>query len=327
MSESHCIDGIPRLTWRDKDMPFAGALEAATAPTPNPLSFNEILALTGFGMGFRWWEGEPDNETKWCMSSMDIGYFPFVLEAITRHTGIGLTPVWYKGDMSDDEHNALFSRVTKSIDAGNAVLCSPFGNLGVIVGYEEQDLTLLVNHYLAPETARMSLKKINGPTYLIFPEPSTSPSYLDAITLDTAAHEFATLSARDPMPHERGHYHFGKSAWQKVQASLSDLDAMTDANQKAFITALDFALHRVYDCRKAALCFLSRYGQSVHYGTEGRQWDLGKTTAIVSCLVTELDHFSKYTFYTEDTPAKRVTALDLVTAMLESDAQLLRMCQ
>ena len=163
MAESNCIDGIPRLTWRDKDMPFAGALEAATAPTPNPISFDEILAMTGFGMGFRWWEGEPGNETKWCMSSMDIGYFPFVLEAITRHTGIGLTPVWYNGNMGEDEHDVLFSRVAESIDAGNPVLCSPFGNLGVIIGYEEEDRVLLVNHYLASETARMSLKKINGP--------------------------------------------------------------------------------------------------------------------------------------------------------------------
>ena len=168
MSKSGRIEGIPRLTWRDKDMPFAGSLEAATAPTPNPLSFDEVLSLTGFAMGFRWWEGAPESEAKWCVSSMDIGYFPFVLDAVTRHTGIGLTPLWYKGNMSEDEHEKLFLRVMESIDAGNAVLCSPFGNLGVIIGYEKQDRILYVNHYLDAEPARMSLKKINGPTYLIF---------------------------------------------------------------------------------------------------------------------------------------------------------------
>jgi hypothetical protein len=327
MDKSNCINGIPRLTWRDKDMPFAGALEAATAPTPTPLSFDEILSLTGFAMGFRWWEGAPGNEAKWCVSSMDIGYFPFVLDAVTRHTGIGLTPLWYKGNMSEEEHVELFSRVMESIDAGNAVLCSPFGNLGVIFGYEEQDRTLYVNHYLAAEPARMSLKEINGPTYLVFLEPGDSPAYIEKVTLNTAIREFAALCTRDPMPYEGGAYHFGASAWQKVRKSMSNLDSFAEDDQKNFVSTLDCALHRVYDCRKAALCFLARYGQSVHYGTQGQRWDLDKTTAIASCLLKELDHFSKYIFYAEDNAERRGHALDLIEAVSASDAQLLHIAQ
>jgi len=304
-------------------MPFAGSLEAATAPTPNPLSFDEVLSLTGFATGIRWWEGAPENDAKWCVSSMDIGYFPFVLDAITRHTGIGLTPLWYKGNMAEDKHEELFLRVVKSIDAGNAVLCSPFGNLGIIIGYEEEDRTLYVNHYLAAETTRMSLKKINGPTYLIFLEQTTFPSYIERITLDTVIRESVSLYNRDPMPHEGGEYHFGAAAWQKVRKSMSDLDSFAEDVQKNFIDTLDFALHRVYDCRKAALCFLARYGQSVHYSPQGQRWDLDKAVAIAGCLLKELDHFSEYTFYTEDSSARRKAAMELVKAISESDSELM----
>ena len=326
MSKSNCIQGVPRLTWRDKDMPFAGALEAATAPTPNPLAFDEVLALTGFSMGFRWWEGLPGCKSRWCMSSMDIGYFPVVLEAITRYTGIGLTPVWYEGEMSESEHEKLYRRVMDSIDAGNAVLCSPFGNMGVIVGYEEQERTLLVQHYLAAEPAKMSLKAIHGPPYLIFLEQTTDSAYSDKMTLAAAMHECVSLCSRDPMPYEEGEYHFGAAAWRRVCRSLSELDSYTEDDQKRFIGALDFALHRVYDCRKAALCFLARYGQSVVHGGQGQRWDLGTTTAIAGCLLAELDHFSKYTFYAQDTASRRDAARDLVKAVSESDAELRRIC-
>jgi hypothetical protein len=323
---SNRIEGIPRLTWRDKDMPFAGAIESATAPTPSPLAFDEILSLTGFSMGFRWWEGVPGNEAKWCVSSMDIGYFPYVLEAITRGTGIGLTPLWYKGNMGEDEHEALFTRVMDSIDAGNAVLCSPFGNLGVILGYEEHNRTLYVNHYLASEPARMSLNQMNGPAYLIFLEPTRVPGYTDNITLNTAIREFASLTTRDPQPYGGGEYYFGASAWEKVRKSMSDLDAFSEDDQKNFLKTLDYTLHRVYDCRKAALCFLARYSQSIHCGMAGKQWNLEQATAIAGCLLKELDHFSKYTFYTDSIATIRKTAVALVESLSASDAELMRIC-
>ena len=73
----------------------------------------------------------------------------------------------------------------------------------------------------------------------------------------------------------------------------------------------------------SALCFLARYGQAVVHGGQGQRWDLDATTAIAGRLLKELDHFSRYTFYAEDTPARRDAARELVKAVSESDAELL----
>ena len=324
MRNSHCIDGIPQLTWRDKDMPCAGSLEAATAPTPNPLSYDEVLAYTGYAMTFRWWVGGPKATQKWCLSSMDIGYDAYdtsELDAITRCTGLGLAPLWYKADMTEDEHERLFRKLTESIDAGNAVLCSPFGNMSVIAGYEEDGRTLRVHQYGKGEPASMSLKRISGPSYLVFLEQASSPANNGASALDAATSESASLCARKPVPYEEGEYHFGASAWREVLTSMSDLDSLSEDDRTKFISTLDFALWRVQDCRKAALRFLARYGNG------GQRWGLDKATALAGCLLKELDHFSTYSWDTEDTVAKRDAILVLVEAMSESDAQVLRIGQ
>lgn len=61
------IDGVAPLRWgNSRECTYAGALEAALAVTEHPVSYNDIMGLSGLAFRVRWWAsaGEP-NKREW----------------------------------------------------------------------------------------------------------------------------------------------------------------------------------------------------------------------------------------------------------------------
>ncbi|MHC4180163.1 MAG: hypothetical protein ACYSWU_21880, partial [Planctomycetota bacterium] len=250
------------------------------------------------------------------------GYQDSERELIAELFGWNLEPLWYDAKMSDAEHQRVFGRITQSIDDGNPVLCAPFGNMSIITGYMRNGMTLHVNQYGKPESTSMSLRNLNGPPYLVFMtmthSVATSRSRSLAVTLNMAlAHR-----SHAPVPYENGNYWYGASAWQKVRETLSRFDALSEEDQRQFISTLEFALERVVGCRKGSLRFLSGLRNDFQSGA------MAAATAIADLLQRGAGRLAQYRFWQPGEPAAKHPAIEkLVLALCEDDAEIMEAWQ
>ena len=318
LSSSKNIDGIPFLTWQDREIPFFGSLEAATKSTKNPINYDEALVYSGYGLGFRWWTGGPETKAKWCVSSMDLGYSDselVAIEAITEFFDWKLQPLWYELNMNDVEHQNIFNRVIESIDAGNPILCAPFGNISVIVGYRKNDMILQVHQYGNSEPAEMSLKNICGPPYLIFMEPQNAKNNKRGKSLNAGLTMALKHWNHSPVSYENGNYWYGASAWNKVKETLADFDSLSKEEKEQFLSTFEYTMQRVQGCRKATLRFLSTLGNDA----ENKSIDSIKTI-----LRQEIESYSEFPLWQDVDPAIKLSATEkLVPSISKMDEDIM----
>ncbi len=81
------IEGVPVMAWgKSCDTAFAGAMEAALAPTGHPYTATQVMGYTGLAFRVRW-AGDPDNSKPgWC-PSIPVGEFMEEQQAVAKATG------------------------------------------------------------------------------------------------------------------------------------------------------------------------------------------------------------------------------------------------
>ena len=138
------IEGVPTLTGWHKLPTFIGALEAALSVTEHPVSYINLLGLSGLAFRVRWYVG-PDGPTG-CPCS-PTGETPVVWSALGRGTGWQLEPFDGDGwDASGMKH--IVPRIVDSIDAGRPVIVVDADlNSAVIYGHKQDRVTFLVRTY------------------------------------------------------------------------------------------------------------------------------------------------------------------------------------
>ena len=138
------IEGVPTLTGWRKLPTFVGALDAALSVTEHPVSYIDLLGLSGLAFRTRWYAG-PDGPTG-CPCS-PTGETPMVWSAIGRGTGWQLEP--FDGDgWNAPGMRRIVPRIVDSIDAGRPVIAVDRDlNSGVIYGHKQDRVTFLVRTY------------------------------------------------------------------------------------------------------------------------------------------------------------------------------------
>jgi hypothetical protein len=99
------IDGVPDFS--EVGWPvcmFAGAMAAALAVTPHPLSVEQILALSGFAFHTRWCQS--DGKPTGCPGSVSLEQ-GFPLRALTEHSGWQLEILFGEGWARPEMQRAL----------------------------------------------------------------------------------------------------------------------------------------------------------------------------------------------------------------------------
>jgi hypothetical protein len=138
------IEGVPLLTGWHKLPTFVGALEAALSVTDHPVSYVDLLGLSGLAFRTRWFAG-PEGPTG-CPCS-PTGETPMVWSAMGRGTGWQLEP--FDGDGWDaPPMKRIVPRIVDAIDAGRPVIAVDENlNSGVIYGHKRDRVTFLVRTY------------------------------------------------------------------------------------------------------------------------------------------------------------------------------------
>jgi hypothetical protein len=164
---SHILPNLPPITWGMKDITFAGALEAATAITSNPWSYQDILGITGLAYRTRWyltgdergWDGAaPIAEEReeialfagsgWRLrlAAVDVAQ-PTLVELALNPQVTTSAPV--SRPQPNGEALQFRDAIIESIDAGLPVLCKDRTSLdmSVVYGYEDDGDVVVMNDY------------------------------------------------------------------------------------------------------------------------------------------------------------------------------------
>ncbi len=260
------IDGVPKLAWgQGIDNTFAGSLAAATAVTAHPVSYVDIMGLTGLAFRVRW--TNEDTATQWCPST-PVGEMPDECAAFARMTGWGLpTDVQFGEEEPDRE--TIRRKVLASIDAGKPV--AAYGtclDLAVIYGYLDDGKTLLLHDYHQPSDLwRIPLGKL-GPMQMYLAEHRGRPDAQQALieALKTAVANWKRERHHGGV--EGREYWYGDAAlraWQHDLARDGELPAET---WKAFHHLNRWNYSALKDARRAAATFLRQH--AAHLGEQAQ---------------------------------------------------------
>jgi beta-lactamase regulating signal transducer with metallopeptidase domain len=300
------IGGIPHLAWgQGKDNTFAGSLEAATSVTDHPLSYADIMGLTGLAFRVRW--SNDDTATKWC-ASCAIGEMPDEITTLSRLAGWELPADVQFGEENPDRE-AIRAKVATAIDAGKPV--AAYGScldLAVVYGYEGGGRTLLLTDYhKAEDPFRLSIDEL-GPMQVYLGESSEPSSPRDALleALTTAVVNWKRERHDGGIPGRE--YWYGDAALRAWQHDLVSTDGMAEDTLKTFHHLNKWNYMALKDARASAVAFLRWHAELL--GDEAR-------TALLSAATKyqgELDHLKRWEQRAErpwhsETPAEWTNAV------------------
>jgi hypothetical protein len=250
------IEGVPTLTGWHKLPTFAGALEAALSVTEHPVSYTDILGLSGLAFRTRWFVG-PDGPTG-CPCS-PTGETPVVWAAVSRGTGWQLEP--FDGDGWDAPGmRRTVPRIVDSIDAGRPVIAVDVDlNSGVIYGHKQDRVTFFVRTYYA-ESVQCGVSGLGqNPALVVFLRHHAPPPPR-ANVLRTVLRD-----AVDAWQHETwdttvsNYLRSGKAAleaWIDFYARLDEMGQRVDRHK--LLGHVIWNCQHLYQARRAAAAFLAQ---------------------------------------------------------------------
>jgi len=248
-AEKVWIEGVPSLGWDKHQCTYAGALEAAMAVTERPVSYTQIMGVTGLAFRTRWFQGRIGQ--KWCPSS-PVGEFPEEIAATQKATGWPMQVICVP---DDPKMERFASQIVASIDAGRPVPAyDPGLNMDTICGYKDGGNTVLLKDYFKGDI-EMPVEKL-GWMLLILQDPVQQPSERDAFLqgLRIAVRNWQ----REPSQSEKGEYLFGGAALARWAEDLGKIDTVNAADREnlAFVSRWCFA--SMLDARMEAASFLEQ---------------------------------------------------------------------
>lgn len=248
------IEGVPPFTGWLKLPTFAGALEAALAVTEYPLSYEDILGVSGLAFRVRWYVGE--NGPTGCPCS-PTGESPTVWAAIRKATG------WqYQVFMLTGWDNPLMQKVIPkiftSIDAGRPVLVVD-KNLDSAVMYGYTKETFLVQTYYEADVQCTLSELGQTPAVALFLKEHTEPPPFSSVFRDIL--EDAVMSWH----HEKANtfpsvcLRSGKAALKAWISFLTNFEELAAKEEpKNLLGYHIWNYQHLYEARKAAAAFLGK---------------------------------------------------------------------
>jgi len=243
------IEGVPALGWNKNQCTYAGALEAALAVTERPVSYTQIMGVTGLAFRTRWFQGRIGQ--KWCPSS-PVGEFPDEIAATQKATGWPMQVIC----VPDDPKMERFApQIVASIDAGRPVPAyEPGLNMDTIYGYRDGGNTVLLKDYFKGDI-EMPVEKL-GWMLLILQDPVQPLSKRDAFLqgLRIAVRNWR----REPAPSEKGEYLYGDAALARWAEDLGKIDTLNAADRENLLFVSKWCFVSMLDARAEAARFLEQ---------------------------------------------------------------------
>ncbi|MBM3213976.1 hypothetical protein FJZ36_03560 [Candidatus Poribacteria bacterium] len=250
------IDGVLHPRFPSKMCTFAGALEAALAPTAYPYSYTYLMGVTGLAFRVRGWKGDGKG---WCPST-PVGEFPEEISAASSGTGWRLTNI-RASDWSAPAMERFADMVIASINSGSPVTGYVTGDLncGVAYGHADGGKMILVHGYFDKEEHRRIPAASMGPTLIFTPEFLGAPSRRDALL---QAMRIAVHSWRRGIS---GSYWYGDAAYREWIRELRILDRVefTDQERANMRHGYMWAFETLWDARREASKFLREYADAL----------------------------------------------------------------
>lgn len=253
VAEENLLDRVPALAWgAGRECTFAGALEAALAPTNAPFSYADLMGFSGLAFRLRWscWDKTP----AWC-PSCPIGELPEEVAAIEKATGWRFE--WISAEDWSQPHMDRFAPdIVASIDAGLPVLAyTDSMDMAVVYGYRSGGASFLVRDYSAGDTPREVPATSLGPLVLLLRGTERALEPRDALreALRTAVRNWergrASIAGAD--------YWYGDSAYEAWIRDLDDVSAFTPEQRDALCGVSSWNFNCLVDARRAGVRFLS----------------------------------------------------------------------
>ena len=252
------IEGVPVLWWGNaKACTWAGATEAALAPTAHPYSYAQIMEMSALAFRARWFRDKAGKG--WCPSSA-VGELGDEYQLFFRECG------WQwrtevRGGGAD--MTPLVPDVVKSIDAGLPVVCyDDHLDMAVAFGYTGGGKTLLFRDYHAGDK-ELDLPANKLGWLLYFPTAFTA-----AMPEREAALESLKLAVRnwtrDPMPGGNGGaYLYGRSALEGWAEDIGKADSCTPAEREKLFFLGWFCFDALDDASRSQKSFLDNVAKAL----------------------------------------------------------------
>ena len=260
------LEGVPSLSWgQGQDNTFAGALASATAVTEHPVSYSDIMGLSGLAFRVRWTNEQ--TATKWCMSC-PVGEMPDEDRAFTSLTGWELvTDVQFGVETVDFE--GIRRKLVASID-GCRPVCA-YGiclDMAVVYGYENNGETLLLTDYHSDERPFLLPLEKMGPMQTYLGKHKEPPPPREALL---EALQIAMLNWKRERHHggiEGREYWYGDAALRAWLHDLAGPGGLSEETRAKFLNLSKWNYGSLKDARAAATTFLREHAPLL--GDEGR---------------------------------------------------------
>lgn len=286
------IEGIPTLTGWRRLPTFIGALEAALSVTEHPVSYIDLLGLSGLAFRVRWYVG-PDGPTG-CPCS-PTGETPVVWSAICRGTGWQIEP--FDGDGWDAPGmKRIVPRIVDSIDAGRPVIAVDRDlNSSVIYGHKQDRITFLVCTY-AQDSVQCDVSGLGqSPALAVFlphhAPPAPRAQVLRAVlrdAVDAWRHETWDTTVSPYLRSGRAALEGWIDFYNRLDEAMSSVDAQRVSRHKLLGHAL-WNYRHLYQARWGAAAFLVEAADDLPEAREELEQAAAEYQREVDLLATAYD--------------------------------------
>ena len=247
---------VPWLARTSQTCTFAGALEAALSVTERPVSYQDIMTLSGMAFRTRWYDG--DNGPIGCPCA-PVGETPDVKKRLPK--AIGWQIVEYAADGWDKPNmQGAMEVVVHSIDAGIPVpVVDRHLNSVVAYGYAESGEVLLIKTLVDGEYACPLSNLGQNPSLAhILKGPEQLPSFplvLREVIKDAVKRWYIVKSEFIPDRLKNGQA--ALQAWIRGLEQHEELVTRIDPGKLLFYHL--WAFKHLWDARRAASNFLDQH--------------------------------------------------------------------
>jgi hypothetical protein len=245
------IEDVPVLAWgKGKECTFAGALEAATAATDHAFKYSDIMGWCGMAFRVRWFCG--NERVRWC-NSCAVGEMEEEIASAARAMGWELRVEVHQ---NEPDMSRFVPEIMASLNAGKPIPAYDDKlDMAVIYGYRDNGKTLLFRDYYKAESQHELPAAKLGWLWIFLGEFNGGLTHRKALVeaLKIAVHNWH----RGKGTEGPGDYWYGKTALNRWLDDLTQVNQLSENDQKQLFTTNWWNFISLIDARKAALTFLT----------------------------------------------------------------------
>jgi len=255
---NHWVDGVPSLAWaQGKDCTFAGALEAALAPTLHPVPYAELMGYSGLAFRTRWFQNPARAPTVWGDQRWHPvsphGEGPEEIAAISRATGWQLRAEELPAAAEDPARHRLITDIVLSINPGLPVVVGYNTDCATVHGYHIHSMSLFLRDYQRPgqEDVRVPSDDAKLHSPFVYLTAWREPPPAREALLNSLA-----IAVRNGRREDGDGFRYGLAALEAWREDLAGYDGHSGQERQLLFTVNWWCLMHLADARQAAVRFL-----------------------------------------------------------------------